>query len=71
MSFLPASSPTQSTEKDKLDARRLAELLAADLVPEVWIPDVPTRALRRRTSPRRSLVRQNTRLKNEIHAILR
>ena len=25
-------------KSDKLDARRLAELLAADLVPEVWIP---------------------------------
>lgn len=57
-------------KSDKLDAKRLAELLAADLVPEVWIPDEATRALRRRISLRRSLVRQNTRLKNEIHAIL-
>ena len=57
-------------KSDKLDAKRLAELLAADLVPEVWIPNEATRALRRRISLRRSLVRQNTRLKNEDHAIL-
>jgi transposase len=57
-------------KSDKLDARRLAELLAAGLVPAVWIPDEATRALRRRVSRRRSLVRQTVRLKNEIHAIL-
>jgi transposase len=34
-------------KNDKVDARTLAELLAADLVPRVWIPDERTRLLRR------------------------
>ena len=33
-------------KNDRVDARTLAELLAADLLPQVWIADEPTRALR-------------------------
>jgi transposase len=55
---------------DKVDARTLAELLAADLIPRVWIGDEQTRALRRRVSRRRQLVKQRTRLKNEVAAVL-
>jgi hypothetical protein len=33
---------------DEIDARTLAELLAADYIPEVWLPDPATRELRRR-----------------------
>jgi transposase len=55
---------------DKVDARTLAELLAADLIPRVWIGDEQTRALRRRVSRRRQLVKQRTRLKNEAAAVL-
>lgn len=55
---------------DKVDARTLAELLAADLVPRVWIGDEQTRALRRRVSRRRQLVKQRTCLKNEVAAVL-
>jgi hypothetical protein len=29
---------------DKVDAKALAQLGAADFVAEVWVPDVPTRA---------------------------
>lgn len=32
---------------DKVDALTLAQLLAADFVPEVWVPDQDTRRLRR------------------------
>ena len=48
----------------------LAQLGAADFLPEVWAPDEPTRALRRRVAHRSSLVRQRTRLRNQIHAVL-
>jgi transposase len=55
---------------DKIDAKVLAQLGAADFLPEVWAPDELTRALRRRVAHRSSLVRQRTRLRNQIHAVL-
>ena len=61
---------TQSAKTDKLDARTLAKLLAAGFLPEVWTPDEQTRVLRRRISRRAQLVRQRTREKNQVHAIL-
>src|SRR5712691_8630833 len=61
---------TQTAKTDKLDARTLAQLLAAGFLPEVWTPDERTRALRRRISRRAQLVRQRTREKNQIHAVL-
>ena len=61
---------TQSAKTDKLDARTLARLLAAGFLPEVWTPDEQTRVLRRRISRRAQLVRQRTREKNQVHAIL-
>jgi transposase len=61
---------TQSAKTDRLDARTLAKLLAAGFLPEVWTPDEQTRVLRRRISRRAQLVRQRTREKNQVHAIL-
>jgi transposase len=55
---------------DRLDARRLAELLAAGYLAEVWCPDEGTRALRRWVARRAQLVRQRSRAKNEIGAAL-
>ena len=55
---------------DKVDARILAQLLAADFLPPVWLPDERTRALRRQVTRRAHLVRQRTRVKNQVHAIL-
>ena len=55
---------------DKLDARVLADLLAADLIPAVWIGDDRVRALRRLVSRRRGLVKRRTQIKNEIAAVL-
>ena len=55
---------------DKVDAATLAQLLAADFIPEVWVPDAQTRALRRRIAHRRALVAQRTRLRNQVHASL-
>ena len=57
-------------KNDRVDARTLAELLAADLLPRVWMPDERTRLLRRLTSRRAQLVRHTSRLKSHIHATL-
>ncbi|MCW5983575.1 MAG: IS110 family transposase [Bryobacteraceae bacterium] len=55
---------------DKIDARVLAHLLRLGYLPEVWIPDEPTRQLRRQTTERSCLTADRTRLKNRIHSIL-
>jgi transposase len=55
---------------DRVDARTLCELLAAGFLPEVFGPGEETRALRRRLARRAALVRQRTRAKNELHAVL-
>src|SRR5215831_17925790 len=55
---------------DKVDAAILAGLLAADYLPSVWMPDAATSALRRQVLRRAHIVRQRTRLKNQVHAIL-
>ena len=55
---------------DKVDARILAQLLAADFLPPVWLPDDRTRSLRRQVMRRAHIVRQRTRIKNQVHAIL-
>lgn len=55
---------------DKIDAAILAQLYASGFLPEVWIPDEETQALRRQVARRAQLIRQRTRLKNEVHAVL-
>ena len=55
---------------DKVDARILAQLLAADFLPETWVADDRTRMLRRLVMRRMHLVKQRTRVKNQVHAIL-
>ena len=55
---------------DKVDARILAQLLAADFLPETWVADERTRMLRRLVMRRTHLVKQRTRLKNQVHGIL-
>ena len=55
---------------DKVDAAVLAGLLAADYLPAVWLPDDQTHALRRQVARRAHIVRQRTRLKNQVQSIL-
>ena len=55
---------------DKVDAEVLAQLLAADYLPSVWVADQGTQALRRQVARRAHIVRQRTRLKNQVQAIL-
>jgi len=55
---------------DRVDSAILAQLLAADFIPPVWVPDSATQGLRRQVAHHQSLVQQRTRLRNRIHAIL-
>ena len=55
---------------DKVDARVLADLLAADLIPPVWVGDERVRMLRRLVSLCRGLVKRRTQVKIEISAVL-
>jgi transposase len=55
---------------DKVDAEILAQLLAADYLPSMWLPDAETNALRRQVLRRAHIVLQRTRLNNRVHAIL-
>jgi transposase len=57
-------------KNDKVDARTLAQLLRADLLPEAWIAPQATRDLRALLRHRASLVRLSTSLKNRVHAVL-
>ena len=55
---------------DTIDASVLAQRYASGFLPEVWIPDEATQALRRQVTRRNQTVRQRTRLKNILQSIL-
>ncbi|MEW9808770.1 IS110 family transposase [Mesorhizobium sp. ZMM04-5] len=55
---------------DAIDAAVLAKLYATGFLPEVWVPDPRTLAMRRQVTRRTQLVRQRVRLKNMIQSIL-
>lgn len=55
---------------DKIDARVLAELARVGYLPEVWLPDEDTEALRQFITDRVSLVRRRTECKNSVHSVL-
>ena len=55
---------------DKIDARVLAELARVGYLPEVWLPDEDTEALRQFITDRVSLVRRRTECKNVVHSVL-
>jgi transposase len=57
------------TKTDKRDALILARLLAANLIPEVWVPPVPVRELRQMVSQRRRLVEMHTQVVNRMHSV--
>src|SRR3989442_3350708 len=48
----------------------VAKLVAAGFLPAVWMGDERTRLLRRMVSRHAQLVKQRTRAKNEVHAVL-
>lgn len=55
---------------DKIDARILAHLLRADLIPEAWAPPKGIRDLRDLVRLRWSFICSQTAAKNRIHALL-
>ncbi|MDQ4071620.1 MAG: IS110 family transposase, partial [Actinomycetota bacterium] len=61
---------SRRAKTDKIDAKVLAQLLAAGFLDRVWTPDEAARTRRRLISRRAGLVRQRTREKNQIHAAL-
>lgn len=58
-------------KNDRIDAQKLAQLLALDLVPAVHVPTPDVRAWRELINYRTGVVNKRTRAKNEIRAILR
>lgn len=61
----------QSTKKtDRHDSELLAEYYARDLLPTIYIPSPTIRELRSLTSLRRQVVKEKSKCKNEIHALL-
>ncbi len=59
-----------AVKTDPHDALRLARLLAANLIPEVWVPPQHVRELRALIAHRRALVKQQTATKNRLHSVL-
>jgi transposase len=57
-------------KNDRIDSGILAHLLRCDLLPGAWMADAETQALRQQVRLRASLVRQRTRSKNQVHALL-
>jgi transposase len=55
---------------DKQDALVLAKLLAANLLPAVWVPPIPVRELRSLIAHRERLCRDRRATKNRLHSIL-
>jgi transposase len=54
---------------DVRDALILARLLAANLVPDVWVPPAHVRELRQLLSQRRQLVETHTQIVNRMHSV--
>ena len=57
-------------KNDRVDSATLAHLLRCDLLPQAWMADRATQARRQQVRLRATLVRQRTRLKNQVHAVL-
>ncbi len=57
-------------KNDAVDARTLAQLLRAQVLPEAWIAPPEVRERRRLVRMRTSLVRIESRLRAQVHAIL-
>jgi len=60
---------TARVKTDIRDTLILARLLAANLVPEVWVPPVHVRQMRQLLSQRRQLVETHTQILNRMHSV--
>lgn len=59
-----------SVKTDGHDTLKLARLLAADMIPTVWVPPEAVRQLRSLVSHRQRLIRQRTQARNRLHSVL-
>ena len=62
-----------SAARVKTDARdtiKLARLLAANLIPAVWVPPLPVRELRALVTHRKRLVQQRIQARNRLQGVL-
>jgi len=59
-----------TVKTDKRDTLALAKLLAAKMIPEVWVPPHHVRELRALIAHRKRLISQRTAAKNRLHSIL-
>jgi transposase len=57
-------------KNDRIDARKIADLLRVDLLPECYMAPVEIRELRRELRYRNLLVRQSTQTKNKVSGLL-
>ncbi len=55
---------------DSRDTIKLASLLAANLIPAVWVPPTEVRELRALVAHRKRLVQQRTQAGNRLHGVL-
>jgi len=58
-------------KNDRIDAQKLAKLLYVDAIPAAHVPGAQVRQWRQLIELRRSLVKRQTALKNQLHAMLR
>jgi transposase len=68
----PAKVKQIATARVKTDVRDtfiLARLLAANLVPDVWVPPAHVREMRQLLSQRRQLVETHTQIVNRMHSV--
>ena len=55
---------------DTKDVHKLARLLVADLIPEVWVPPVAVRELRTLIAHRRQTIKKRTMAYNRLHSLI-
>lgn len=65
-----ASLVKTRVKTDRVDVLKLARLLVAGMIPEVWVPPLEVRELRALLAHRRQLVKNRTMLKNRLQSIL-
>ena len=61
-----SSCSRRKIKTDKIDAGVLAQLYASGFLPEVWIADEATQALRRQVTRRNQIVRQRSPRPNRL-----
>lgn len=59
-----------NVKTDGHDTLKLARLLAAGMIPTVWVPPEAVRQLRALVSHRQRLIRQRTQARNRLHSLL-